>query len=108
MGIRTVEFDQRFESGSRKVRVASLDDQASQRLPHALAIVSSMERTLLQRIHNPRNRTCVCPPHCWCNRTAIGRLVKWWLPEARLGVRHRPPRRLTERQVRGTRFANPS
>ncbi len=37
-----------------------------------------MERTLLQRVHNPRNYECGCDPDCWCRRTALGRAVKWW------------------------------
>src|SRR5215218_8541232 len=40
----------------------------------------SVTRSLLQRIHNPRNRECGCDPDCWCRRTALGRAVKWWLP----------------------------
>jgi hypothetical protein len=35
---------------------------------------------MLERIHNPRNRGCGCDPDCWCNRTALGRAVKWWVP----------------------------
>jgi hypothetical protein len=35
---------------------------------------------MLERIHNPRNRECGCDPDCWCNRTALGRAVKWWVP----------------------------
>ena len=52
-----------------------------------------MERTLLQRIHNPHGYTCGCAPECWCNRTAIGRLVKWWFPARYFGISHKsvPP-----------------
>src|SRR3954453_13835936 len=48
-----------------------------------------MGRSLLQRIHNPRNQACGCVPECWCNRTAIGRLVKWWFPAGWFGIRHK-------------------
>ena len=48
-----------------------------------------MPRTLLQRIHNPRNKTCGCDPDCWCNRTALGRAVKWWFPGRVFGLRHK-------------------
>lgn len=46
-------------------------------------------RSVLQRIHNPRNRVCGCDPGCWCQRTALGRAVKWWLPAGALGLRHK-------------------
>jgi hypothetical protein len=39
-------------------------------------------RSVLQRIHNPHNRECGCDPDCWCQRTAFGRAVKWWVPFA--------------------------
>jgi hypothetical protein len=47
-----------------------------------------MSRTLLERIHNPRNRTCFCSPKCWCRRSALGRAVKWWFPERLFGLHH--------------------
>lgn len=49
----------------------------------------SVGRTLAQRIHNPHNYDCGCLPECWCNRTAIGRLVKWWFPARWFGIHHR-------------------
>jgi hypothetical protein len=48
-----------------------------------------MEQTLLQRIHNPRNRECGCDPDCWCRRTALGRAVKWWFPGRYFGLNHK-------------------
>ena len=51
-----------------------------------------MERTLLQRIHNPHNRRCGCDPDCWCRRTAVGRAVKWWFPARRFGLHHKNTR----------------
>ncbi len=48
-----------------------------------------MEPTLLQRIHNPHNRSCGCDADCWCNRLAIGRLVKWWFPARWFGIKHK-------------------
>ena len=49
----------------------------------------SVNRTLLRRLHNPRNRTCGCDADCWCNRLAIGRAVKWWFPARWFGVHHK-------------------
>jgi hypothetical protein len=48
-----------------------------------------VERTLLQRIHNPQNYECGCDPDCWCRRTTIGRLVKWWFPARWFRIRHK-------------------
>jgi hypothetical protein len=47
------------------------------------------ERTLLQRIHNPQDYECGCNADCWCRRTAVGRLVKWWFPARWFGIRHK-------------------
>jgi hypothetical protein len=47
-----------------------------------------MTRTVLRRLHNPRKRVCGCDPDCWCRRTAVGRLVKWWFPARWFGIRH--------------------
>lgn len=47
------------------------------------------ERPLLHRIHNPKNYECGCDPDCWCRRTAIGRLVKWWFPARWFGICHK-------------------
>jgi hypothetical protein len=46
-------------------------------------------RSLVQQLHNPRNRSCHCHPDCWCRRTALGRAVKWWFPARYFGVRHK-------------------
>ena len=46
-------------------------------------------RSVLQRLHNPRNRSCGCDPDCWCRRTAIGRAVKWWFPARLVGLHHK-------------------
>ena len=48
-----------------------------------------MGRSLVARIHNPHGYECACDPDCWCRRTAIGRLVKWWFPARYFGVRHK-------------------
>lgn len=57
-----------------------------------------MSRSLLSRIHNPRNRRCGCDPDCWCNRTAIGRMVKWWLNGRLFGLDHKAPGHSPERK----------
>lgn len=28
-------------------------------------------------------------PDCWCRRTRIGRLVKWWFPARYFDIRHK-------------------
>jgi hypothetical protein len=38
------------------------------------------ERGLIARLHNPTGRECACPPECWCKRTTLGRVVRWWVP----------------------------
>jgi hypothetical protein len=38
-----------------------------------------MARTLVMRLHNPHAYSCGCDADCWCQRTTIGRLVKWWI-----------------------------
>lgn len=46
-------------------------------------------RPLIQWIHNPKNRGCGCDADCWCNRTRIGRAVKWWFPARWFGMQHK-------------------
>ncbi len=48
-----------------------------------------MQRSVLQFMHNPRNRTCGCDPDCWCRRMALGRAVKWWFPARLVGLHHK-------------------
>ncbi|MEA2507208.1 MAG: hypothetical protein QOH48_1826 [Actinomycetota bacterium] len=50
-----------------------------------------MSRSMLSRIHNPRGRECGCDPDCWCQRTALGRAVKWWFPARFFGIHHKIP-----------------
>lgn len=47
------------------------------------------DRPLHHRIHNPSNYECGCSPECWCRRTRIGRLVKWWFPARWFGIHHK-------------------
>ena len=35
------------------------------------------------RLHNPRNRQCLCLSDCWCRRTRWGRLLRWYVPARR-------------------------
>jgi hypothetical protein len=44
---------------------------------------------IARRIHNPHNKVCSCDPDCWCRRTALGRLVKWWFPGRVIGLHHK-------------------
>ena len=48
-----------------------------------------MGRSLIHRVHNPHNRKCDCDPDCWCRRTALVRLVKWWFPGRYVGLHHK-------------------
>lgn len=48
-----------------------------------------MGRSLLARLQNPRNLECGCDPDCWCNKTALGRAVKWWFPGHYFGLHHK-------------------
>jgi hypothetical protein len=51
-----------------------------------------MERTLIQRLHNPHALVCACDPDCFCNRTAIGRAIKWRVHPrflSRIGIHHK-------------------
>jgi len=43
-------------------------------------VAHGSQRSLLARIHNPRGRRCGCSPECWCQRTALGRAFRWYLP----------------------------
>ncbi len=43
---------------------------------------------VLRRLHNPRSRSCGCDPVCWCQRRALGRAVRWWLPGRWFGLPH--------------------
>ncbi|MEN3312181.1 MAG: hypothetical protein V7645_1510 [Actinomycetota bacterium] len=52
-------------------------------------VSSVVVRSLLQRVHNPRNRECACDSDCWCRRTALGRAVKWWFPGRYFGLHHK-------------------
>jgi len=44
---------------------------------------------ILQRMHNPRGRECGCNADCWCNRSGLGRAVKWWFPGRYFGLHHK-------------------
>jgi len=35
---------------------------------------------LLDRLYNPSSRRCGCPPECVCQRTALGRAFRWYIP----------------------------
>ena len=48
--------------------------------------------SLVERVHNPKQRLCGCPPECVCQRSAIdgdgapeersaiGRALRWYIP----------------------------
>jgi len=39
-----------------------------------------MARSLVARIHNPLGLRCGCPPECICQRSALGRAFRWYIP----------------------------
>jgi hypothetical protein len=45
--------------------------------------------TVLARLYNPKGRVCGCSPECWCQRSPIGRLVRWWFPGRYFGMPHK-------------------
>jgi len=57
--------------------------------PGGRRYAGDVARSVLQQIHNPRNRECGCDPDCWCSRTSLGRLVKWWFPARLIGLHHK-------------------
>lgn len=66
---------------------------------------SDMGRNLIQRIHNPHNRQCECDPDCWCQRTVLGRAVKWWFPGRYVGLHHKNPRTRSVEEEQAARRA---
>ena len=49
-------------------------------------------RGLVERLHNPHGLTCAYDPDCFCNRTLIGRAIKWRIPLrllAYVGLHHK-------------------
>lgn len=43
---------------------------------------AGMTRSLVSRLHNPHRRECGCLPECWCQRTAFGRALRWYVPKS--------------------------
>lgn len=35
---------------------------------------------LVERLYNPSERRCGCPPECVCQRNALGRAFRWYIP----------------------------
>jgi hypothetical protein len=35
---------------------------------------------LIHRLHNPLGLVCGCPPECICQRSALGRALRWYIP----------------------------
>jgi hypothetical protein len=36
---------------------------------------------IVARIHNPAGLVCGCPPECVCQRSALGRAFRWYIPD---------------------------
>jgi hypothetical protein len=34
----------------------------------------------VERVQNPAGRRCGCPPECVCQRSALGRAYRWYIP----------------------------
>jgi hypothetical protein len=74
----------------RIIRRSSVSSRASTSLTrYPRHKLDCMRRTLRARIHNPRDRVCGCDPDCWCRRTALGRVVRWWFPGRFFGLPHK-------------------
>lgn len=67
-----------------------------------------MGRNLIQRIHNPHNRQCECDPDCWCQRTALGRAIKWWFPGRYVGLHKNRALEAWKRSKQPARYRNGS
>ena len=49
----------------------------------------AMTGSPVRRIHNPRHPTCGCASDCWCQTSAVGRVVRWWFPARLFGMPHK-------------------
>jgi hypothetical protein len=38
-----------------------------------------VKRSLLARLHNPRNRICACDEACFCKTTRLGYALRWYI-----------------------------
>jgi len=47
-----------------------------------------MVSTVVRRVYNPRLRECGCAPDCWCQRTRLGQIFRWWFPGRYFGMPH--------------------
>jgi hypothetical protein len=36
--------------------------------------------SIVGKLHNPKGRRCGCPPECFCQRSAVGRALRWYIP----------------------------
>jgi len=36
--------------------------------------------SVVERIQNPRGLRCGCPAECICQRSALGRALRWYIP----------------------------
>jgi hypothetical protein len=36
--------------------------------------------SIVGRLHNPKGRRCGCPSECICQRSRIGRALRWYIP----------------------------
>jgi hypothetical protein len=36
--------------------------------------------SIIERLHNPSGGRCGCPPECICQRSALGRALRWYIP----------------------------
>lgn len=60
--------------------------------------IEGVNRSLLARVQNPTGRLCGCAPTCWCQRSRLGRALRWYLP-----IGHRAVDPNGETGLRGTR-----
>jgi hypothetical protein len=36
--------------------------------------------SIVSRVHNPSGLRCGCPPECICQRSVVGRALRWYIP----------------------------
>ena len=64
--------------------------------------IEGVKRSLLARVQNPMGRLCGCAPTCWCQRSRLGRALRWYVPIGHRAVDPMEKRDFAERGDRST------
>jgi hypothetical protein len=74
----------------RCIRAKAGRSESARRCDEADAACSVAHmNAVLRRLHNPHGRDCGCDADCWCQRTAAGRVFRWWFPARFFGLHHK-------------------